>query len=79
MITQRFCAKFRLKLKKSGKTAGPFRYGLNQIPYDDAVEVINRFKGLDLLDRVLKEQWTEFHSFVLKVVEKEMQNGKLVV
>ena len=48
-------AKFRLKLKKSGKTAGPFRYGLNQIPYDYTVEVINRFKGLDLVERVPEE------------------------
>ena len=63
-------------MKTVRKIITPFRYDLNQIPYDDAVEVINRFKGLDLLDRVLKEQWTEFHSFVLKVVEKEMQKGK---
>ena len=45
-------AKFRLKLKKGGKTARPFRYDLNQIPYDYTVEVRNRFKGLDLIDRV---------------------------
>ena len=45
-------AKFRLKLKKVGKTTRPFRYGLNQIPYDYTVEVRNRFKGLDLIDRV---------------------------
>ena len=45
-------AKFRLKLKKVGKTARPFRYNLNQIPYDYTVEVRNRFKGLDLIDRV---------------------------
>ena len=44
--------KFRLKLKKIGKTARPFRYDLNQIPYDYTVKVINRFKGLDLRDRV---------------------------
>ena len=44
-------AKFRLKLKKVGKTTRPFRYGLNQIPYDDTVEVRNRFKGLDLIDK----------------------------
>ena len=43
--------KFRLKLKKVGKTVRPFRYDLNQIPYDYAVEVRNRFKGLDLIDR----------------------------
>ena len=45
-------AKFRLKLKKAGKTTRPFRYDLNQIPYDYTVEVRNRFKGLDLIDRV---------------------------
>ena len=45
-------AKFRLKLKKVGKTTRPFRYDLNQIPYDHTVEVRNRFKGLDLVDRV---------------------------
>ena len=45
-------AKFRLKLKKVGKTTRPFRYDLNQIPYDYTVEVMNRFKGLDLVDRV---------------------------
>ena len=45
-------AKFRLKLKKVEKTTRPFRYDLNQIPYDYAVEVTNRFKGLDLIDRI---------------------------
>jgi len=45
-------AKFRLKLKKEGKTTRPFRYDLNQIPYDYTVEVTNRFEGLDLIDRV---------------------------
>ena len=48
-------AKFRLKLKKVGKTTQPFRYDLNQIPYDYTVEVINKFKGLDLIDRVPEE------------------------
>ena len=48
-------AKFRLKLKKVGKTTRPLRYDLNQIPYDYTVEVRNRFKGLDLTDRVLDE------------------------
>ena len=51
--------KFRLKLKKVGKTARPFRYDLNQIPYDYTVEVSNRFKGLDLIDRVPDELWNE--------------------
>ena len=48
-------AKFRLKLKKVGKTTRPFRYDLNQIPYDYTVEVINRLKGLHLVERVLEE------------------------
>ena len=54
-----FIAKFRLKLKKVGKTTRPFRYDLNQIPDDYTVEVRNRFKGLDLIDRVADELWTE--------------------
>ena len=52
-------ANFRLKLKKVGKTTRPFKYDLNQIPYDYTVEVRNRFKGLDLIDRVPDELWTE--------------------
>ena len=52
-------AKFRLKLKKVGKTAKPFRYVLNQIPYDYTVEVRNRFKVLDLIDRVPDGLWLE--------------------
>ena len=52
-------AKFRLKLKKAGKTNRPFRYDLNQIPYDYTVEVRNRFKGLDLIDRLSDELWME--------------------
>ena len=54
-----FITKFRLKLKKVGKTTRPLRYDLNQIPYDYIVEVRNRFKGLDLIDRVPDELWTE--------------------
>ena len=57
-------AKFRLKLKKVGKTTKPFRYDLNQIPYDYTVKVRNRFKGLDLIDRVLDELWTEVRDIV---------------
>ena len=57
-------AKFRLKLKKVGKTARPFRYDLNQIPYDYTVEVRNRFKGLDLIDRVPDELWMEIRDIV---------------
>ena len=51
-------------MKKVEKTVRPFRYGLNQIPYDYTVEVTNRFKGLDLIDRVPEELWTEVHNTV---------------
>ena len=57
-------AKFRLKLKKVRKTTRPFRYDLNQIPYDYTVEVTNRFKVLDLVDWVPEELWTEIHNIV---------------
>ena len=57
-------AKFRLKLKKVGKTTRPLRYDLNQIPYNYTMEVRNRFKGLDLIDRVLDELWNEVHDIV---------------
>ena len=57
-------AKFGLKLKKVGKTTRPFRYDLNQIPYDYTVEVTNRFKGLDLIDRAPKDLWTEVRDIV---------------
>ena len=56
--------KFRLKLKEVGKTARPFRYDLDQIPYDYTVEVTNRFKGLDLIDRVPDELWTEVRDII---------------
>ena len=59
-------AKFRLKWKKVGKTTRPFRYDLNQIPYDYTMEVRNRFKGLDLIDRVPEELWMEFCDIVLE-------------
>ena len=52
-------AKFRLQLKKVGKTTRPFRHDLNQIPFNYTVEMTNRFKGLDLIDRVPEELWTE--------------------
>ena len=57
-------AKFRLTLKKVGKTTRPFRYDLNQILYDYTVEVRNRFMGLDLIDRVSDELWTEVGDVV---------------
>ena len=59
-----YCSKFRLKLKKVGKTTTPFRYDLNQILYDYTVEVRNRFKGLDLIDRVADELWNEVCDIV---------------
>ena len=57
--------KFRLKLKNAEKTARPFRYDLNKIPYDYTVEVRNRFKGLDLIDGVPDELRTEVHHLVV--------------
>ena len=57
-------AKFRLKLKKVRKTTRPFRYDPNQIPNNYRVEVRNRFKGIDLIDRVPDELWTEVHDIV---------------
>ena len=57
-------AKFRLKLKKVGETTRPFRYDLNQIPYDFTVEMRNRIKGLNLIDRVPDELWMEVHDIV---------------
>ena len=59
--------KFRLELKKVGKTIRPFRYDLNQIPYDYTVEVRNRFKGLDLIVRVPDELWNEVHDIVQEI------------
>ena len=76
-------AKFRLKLKKVEKTTRPFGYDLNQIPYDYIVDVTNRFKGLDLIDRVPEELWTEVLNIVQKAVirtipkKKKRQNGCL--
>ena len=76
-------AKFRPKLKRVGKTTRPLRYDLNQIPYDYTVEATNRFKGLDLIDRVSEELWTEVHDIVQEAVikitpkKKEMQKDCL--
>ena len=69
-------AKFRLKLKKVGKTNRPFRYDLNQIPYDYTVEVKNRFKGLDLIDRVPDELWTEVRDIAQKTGSKTIPKKK---
>ena len=63
-------AKFRLTLKKVGKTTRPFRYDLNQIPYDYTVEVTNTFKGLDLTDRLPEVLWTEVRNTVQEAVIK---------
>ena len=78
-------ARFRLKLKKVEKTTRPFQYDLNQIPYDYTVEVRNRFKGLDLIDRMPDELWTEVHDIIQKTViktihkKKKMQKSKMAV
>ena len=69
-------AKFRLKLKKVGKTTRTFRYDLNQIPYVYTVEVIKRFKGLDLVDRVPKELWMEVHNILQEMVTKTITKKK---
>ena len=71
-------------MKKVGKTNRPFRYDLNQIPYDYTVEVTNRFKGLGVIDRVPEELWMEVRDIVqeawIKIIpKKEMQKGKMVV
>ena len=71
-------------MKKVGKTTRPFRYDLNQIPYDYTVEVRNRFKGLDLIDRVPDELRNEVHDIVqetgIKTIPwKKMQNSKMAV
>ena len=75
-------AKFRLKLKKVEKTTRLFRYDLNQIPYDYTVEVRNRCKGLDLIDRVYDELWMEVHDIVQETgiktipIEKKCKKAK---
>ena len=69
-------AKFRLKLKKVGKTTRPFRCDLNQIPNNYTVEVRNTFKGLDLIDRVPNEIWTEVHDIVQKTGSKTIPKKK---
>ena len=69
-------AKFRLKLKKVGKTTRPFRYDLNQIHYDYTVEVTNRFKGLDLIGRVPEELWMEVHDILQEAVIKTISKKK---
>ena len=68
--------KIRLKLKKVGKTTRPFRYNLNQIPYDYTVEVRNRIKGLDLIDRVPDELWMEVRDIVQETRSKTIAKIK---
>ena len=69
-------------MKKVRKTSRSFRYDLNQIPYDYTVEVTNRFKGLDLIDRVPEELWREVHDIVqeavIKIIPKK-RKGKMIV
>ena len=70
-------------MKKVGKTTRPFRYDLNQIPYDYTVEVTKRFKGLDLIDKVPEELWTEVHHIVqetgIKTIPKKKKCRKAKV
>ena len=66
----------RLKLKKVEKTIRPFRYGLNQIPYDYTVEIRIRFKGLDLIDRVPDELWVDIHDTVQETAIKTISKKK---
>ena len=63
-------------MKTVGKTTRPFRYDLNQIPYGYIVEVTNRFKGLDLIDRVPEELWTEVHDILQQVLTKTIPKKK---
>ena len=63
-------------MKKVGKTTRPFRYDLNHIPNDYTVEVTNRFKGLDLIDRVPDELWTDVHDIVQETVSKTILKNK---
>ena len=69
-------AKFRLKLKKVGETTRPFKYDLNQTPYDYTVEVTNRFKGLDLIDRVPEELQTEIRDIIQEAWIKTIPKKK---
>ena len=72
-------------MKKVGKTTRPFRYDLSQIPYDYTMEVRNRFKGLDVIDIMSEELWTEVHDIVQEAViktipkKKKCKKGKMVV
>ena len=63
-------------MNKAGKTTRPFRYDLSQIPYDYTAEVRNRFKGLNLVDRLPEELWTEVHNIVQETVTKTIKKKK---
>ena len=63
-------------MKKVGKITRPFKYDLNQSPYDYTVEVMNRFKGLDLVDRVPAELWTEVHNIIYEAMTKKIPKKK---
>ena len=63
-------------MKKVGKTTRPFKYDLNQIPYNYTVKVTNRFKGLDLIDRVFEELWTEVRNIIQEAVIKTIPKKK---
>ena len=76
IIHQFLKAKFRLKLKKTRKNNRPARYDLNQIPYEFAVEVMNRFKGLDLINNVPEELGTEVRNIVQKAANKTIPKKK---
>ena len=69
-------AKFKLKLKKVGKTTRPFRYDINQISYNFTIEVTNRFKGLDMIDRVPEELWMEVRDTVQEAMIKSTPKKK---
>ena len=69
-------AKFRLKLKKVGKITRPYMYDINQIPYNYTVKVTNRFKGLDMIDRVPEKLWTEVHDIVQEAMIKTIPKKK---
>ena len=77
-----FIAKFRLQLKKVGKTTRPLKYDLNQIPYSYAMEVTNRFKRLYLMDRVPEELWMEVRDIVqeagIKTILKKKKGKRIV-
>ena len=75
-ITNSLTAKFRLKLKKVGKTNRLFRYDINEIPYNYTVEVTNRFKRLDLIDRLPEKLWMEVCNIVQEAVIKTMPKKK---